>query len=94
MTLIVVIRALISWVNPDPYNPIVRFLSATTDPMLEPIRQRLPNTGMFDLSPIVLLLLLLFGQYFLVASLLDYSNQLRIEAGGLPRVELHQTFHV
>lgn len=82
MTLIVVIRALISWVNPDPYNPIVRFLASTTDPMLEPIRERLPDTGMFDLSPIVLLLLLMFGQYFLVSTLVDYSEKLRIEARG------------
>lgn len=80
MILIVIIRALISWVNPDPYNPIVRFLTATTDPLLEPIRQRLPSTGMFDLSPIVLLALLMFGQYFLVQTLLDFSSELKIEA--------------
>ena len=42
---IIIIRALLSWVNPDPYNPIVRFLAAVTDPVLAPIRRRLPYLG-------------------------------------------------
>jgi YggT family protein len=59
---IVVARALISWVNPDPYNPIVRFLHNATDPVLYRIRRVLPMTfGGFDFSPLVLL----FGLYFL-----------------------------
>jgi YggT family protein len=59
---IVVARALISWVNPDPYNPIVRFLHNATDPVLFRIRRVLPMTfGGFDFSPLVLL----FGLYFL-----------------------------
>ncbi|PLX79521.1 MAG: YggT family protein [Desulfuromonas sp.] len=53
---IVVARALISWVNPDPYNPIVRFLHNVTDPVLDRIRRILPfNLGGIDISPIVLL---------------------------------------
>lgn len=54
---IVVARALISWVNPDPYNPIVRFLHNVTDPVLDRIRRLLPvSFGGFDLSPIILLI--------------------------------------
>lgn len=53
---IVIGRAIISWVNPDPYNPIVRFLYNATDPVLDKIRRLLPiNFGGIDLSPIVLL---------------------------------------
>ena len=57
---IVIARALISWVSPDPYNPIVRFLHNATDPVLFRLRRMLPflQAGGFDLSPIVLLLLL------------------------------------
>jgi YggT family protein len=54
---IVVARALVSWVNPDPYNPIVRFLYNATEPVLSRLRRLLPlELGGFDLSPIVLLL--------------------------------------
>lgn len=66
---IVVARALISWVNPDPYNPIVRFLHNVTDPALYRIRRLLPfsQAGGFDLSPMILIFLLylvlqLFGR--------------------------------
>ncbi|MDY6847719.1 MAG: YggT family protein [Geoalkalibacter sp.] len=64
---IVIASALISWVNPDPYNPIVRFLRNATDPLLDRIRRALPvQMGGFDLSPIVLI----FGLY-LVSALLN-----------------------
>jgi len=68
---VVVARALISWVSPDPYNPIVRFLHNATDPVLYRIRRLLPflQLGAFDLSPIALLLLLSVAQQ-LVTSLL------------------------
>jgi YggT family protein len=56
---IVIARALVSWVNPDPYNPIVRFLYNVTEPVLARMRRILPlQFGGFDLSPIVLLVLL------------------------------------
>ena len=56
---IVIARALVSWVNPDPYNPIVRFLYNVTEPVLARLRRILPlQLGGFDLSPIVLLVLL------------------------------------
>ncbi len=56
---IVIARALVSWVNPDPYNPIVRFLHSATDPVLDRMRRILPlQLGGMDFSPIVLLLLI------------------------------------
>ena len=56
---IVIARALISWVNPDPYNPIVRFLHNATDPFLDLMRRVVPlQFGGMDFSPIVLLLLI------------------------------------
>ncbi|MDX1580665.1 MAG: YggT family protein [Alphaproteobacteria bacterium] len=65
---IVIARALISWVNPDPYNPIVRFLHSATDPVLYRLRRMLPflQAGTFDFSPIVLLILLSVCQQLVV----------------------------
>ena len=75
---IVIARALISWVNPDPYNPIVRFLHAATDPLLHRIRRLLPaNFGGIDFSPLILIAGLVFLETFLVQSLFDLSRQLR-----------------
>jgi YggT family protein len=51
-------RVLMSWVNPRFDGPVGRFLFETTEPLLSPIRRLLPQTGMIDLSPLVLLLLL------------------------------------
>jgi YggT family protein len=62
---VLIIRALISWVNPDPWNPIVQFLYRITEPVLRPIRQRLPMTGI-DFSPIIVILAIMFLQRFLV----------------------------
>lgn len=65
---IVIGRALISWVNPDPYNPIVRFLHNATDPVLYRIRRIIPlQFGGFDFSPIILLLALEIGRKVLIA---------------------------
>ncbi len=72
---IVIARALISWVSPDPYNPIVRFLHSATDPVLYRLRRLLPflQAGGFDLSPIVLLLLLSVVQQVIVSFLLQLA---------------------
>jgi YggT family protein len=76
---VVVVRAIISWVTPDPYNPIVIFLRRSTDPILNPIRRRLPfalsRTGI-DFSPLILLLGIIFLQKFLVKSLYELSYRL------------------
>jgi len=68
---VVIARALVSWVNPDPYNPIVRFLHNATDPVLYRLRRMLPflQAGTFDFSPIVLLILLSVVQQIIVAFL-------------------------
>src|SRR5262245_48517094 len=72
---IIVIRALISWVNPDPWNPIVRFLYQVTEPVLRPIRRRLPNTGI-DFSPLVVILGIYFLQWFLVPVLVKTAYRI------------------
>ena len=67
---LIIIRALISWVNPDPYNPIVQFLYKTTDPLLEPFRRVIPMSRMgLDISPIFALLVIWFLKLFLVPTL-------------------------
>lgn len=67
---IIIIRALLSWVNPDPYNPIVQFLYSITEPVMYRVRKFLPMTGIgIDLSPIIVILGIIFLQEFLVKSL-------------------------
>jgi len=67
---IIIIRALLSWVNPDPHNPIVQFLYSITEPVLYRVRQLIPMSGMgIDFAPIVVLLAIIFIQSFVVQSL-------------------------
>ncbi len=67
---IIIGRALISWVNPDPYNPIVRFLREVTDPVLSRIRRVLPlAAGGIDFSPMILIAGIIFLRGFLVPTL-------------------------
>ena len=73
---LILIRALISWVNPDPYNPFVQFLHRTTEPLLEPVRRLLPM-GRIDFSPIIVFILIMFLQSFLVESLKDFGYHMR-----------------
>lgn len=70
---IVIIRALLTWVNPDPRNPIVRFLHNATEPVLYPVRRALPFMGGIDLSPLVVIVVIYFLQVFLVGSLQDLA---------------------
>jgi YggT family protein len=75
---IIIARAVLSWVNPDPFNPIVRFLYRVTEPVLRPIRHRLPTFSMgIDLSPMVVILAIYFLDTFLVYSLRDLALSLR-----------------
>jgi YggT family protein len=72
---IIIIRAVLSWVSPDPYNPIVRFINNVTEPVLYQIRRRLPvSFGGIDLSPVIVLLIIMFLQNFVVRSLLHFSR--------------------
>ncbi|MFO7988991.1 MAG: YggT family protein [Thermodesulfobacteriota bacterium] len=67
---IIIAGAVLSWVNPDPYNPIVRFINTATEPVLYQVRKRLPvNFGGIDISPIVVLMAIMFLQAFVVNTL-------------------------
>jgi YggT family protein len=73
----VIARAVLSWVSPDPFNPIVRFINNVTEPILYPIRTKLPVVfGGIDLSPIIVLLGVMFFRAFLVNSLLRTAQTL------------------
>jgi YggT family protein len=76
---VIIARAVLSWVNPDPYNPIVRFIYNATEPVLYRIRRTLPfaYAGGLDLSPIIVLAGIMFLQIFLVQSLLQMAVQLQ-----------------
>ena len=78
---IVIISALISWVNPDPYNPIVRFLHAVTEPVFRPIRRIIGyRLGPVDISPMVVILGIMFVKYFIIQSLIEVAYKLK---GGI-----------
>jgi YggT family protein len=76
---LILIRALISWVSPDPFNPIVQFLEKVTEPILYPIRKVLPFTfrSGIDLSPIIAFFIIMFFKSFLVSTLLDLAIRFR-----------------
>jgi YggT family protein len=77
---ILIARAVISWVNPDPRNPIVQFLYAVTEPLIRTVRQRLPmNLRYFpvDIAFLVVFALVLFLEYGIVPALLDMAMRLR-----------------
>lgn len=76
---IIIIRALLSWVNPDPYNPIVQFLTRITEPALKPIRKLMPpwKMGGLDLSPLVAILALIFLEYALIGNLREWGVSMK-----------------
>lgn len=77
---VVIIAAILSWVNPDPYNPIVRFIHAVTEPALRPIRKLLPLRLPVDISSLILLGIIYFLQRFLIASLIELGYRIK---GGM-----------
>jgi YggT family protein len=75
---IIIVRTVLSWFNPNPYSPGMRFLINITEPVLYRVRRLLPLSGVgLDLSPIIVIFGLMFVQYFLVSSLYDLSSTLR-----------------
>ena len=72
-TWIVIARALISWVNPDPWNPIVQFLTRATEPVLAPIRRRVGWSMGVDLSPLIAIVIIWFLQIAVVQSIKDLA---------------------
>lgn len=74
---IIIGRAVVSWVNADPYNPIVRFLHRTTEPVLFAVRRRLPvSYSGFDFSPVLVILAIAFIRAFVVQTLLQMALRL------------------
>jgi len=74
---LILIRALVSWVNPDPFNPLVQFLVRTTEPVLEPIRRILPAMAL-DISPFLAFLMIIFVRSFVVQTLLDIGLRMKL----------------
>ncbi len=72
---VLIARAIISWVSPDPFNPIVRFLHRATEPVLRPIRRRLPEMPI-DFSPMIVIIAIIFLQRFLVKTLYQIAGSL------------------
>jgi YggT family protein len=77
---VVLIRALLSWVNPDPNNVIVRMLHDITEPILVPIRKMLPFSlkMTIDISPLIAFLVIMFLKFFLVQTLRDLAFRMRV----------------
>lgn len=75
-TFVILGRVVVSWVNADPYNPIVQILYQATEPVLRPIRRLLPFMGGLDLSPLVLIMLIVFARGFVVMSMRDLARLL------------------
>ena len=73
---VIIARALISWVNPDPRNPIVQFLNRVTEPVLAPIRRWVGVRMGMDLSPIVVILIITFLQIAVVDSLKELAMRM------------------
>ena len=71
LMLIILITSLLSWVQPDPRNPIVRVLHGIVDPILHPIRVLLPAMGGMDFSPLVALLILQMLQKLLTSAVIS-----------------------
>jgi len=67
--IIVIARAVLSWVSPDPYNPVVRIIIQLSEPLLYPLRRRIPAFGGMDLSPMLVILAAYFLDDFIVPSL-------------------------
>lgn len=73
---IIIARAVLSWVNPDPYNPIVRFIYNVTEPVLKAVRSKIPGIEGIDISPIIVIFGIYFLQAFVVKSLFDVAKNL------------------
>ena len=81
---VIIARAVISWVNPDPWNPIVQFLDRATEPVLMPIRRRLGWRTGIDLSPLIAILIIVFLQIAVVQSIQQLGAYLEMSPRGTP----------
>ena len=73
---IIIVSSLLTWVNPDPYNPIVRFLYSVTDPVLRPIRKRLGMAMGIDISPLIVIFAIMFARSFIIKTLYDLASKM------------------
>ena len=73
---LIFVRALISWVSPDPYNSIVQFLYKVTEPLLQPIRRFMPRMAI-DLSPLIAFLMIVFVRMAIINSLITFGHSLK-----------------
>ncbi len=74
---VIIARAILSWINPDPYNPIVRFLYNITEPVLHAVRSRIPASfGGIDFSPLIVLLAIVFLDNVVVSSLISMAHRM------------------
>lgn len=75
---IVIIRTILSWIRPNPFNPLVRIIYGLVDPVTYRLSRILPTRiGMFDIAPFVVILIIIFLQKFLIGSLFDLAMHLR-----------------
>lgn len=75
---VIIIAALVSWVNPDPYNPVVRILYGLTEPVLRPVRRLIGfRLGPVDISPMIVILGIYFIKKFLIVTLVDLGYKLK-----------------
>lgn len=81
---VIIVQAILSWVNPDPYNPIIRFFYSLTEPIYSRLRRRLPLFyGGIDFSPMFVIIVLIFLREFLVNVLMTLAGMLITKGGGL-----------
>jgi len=73
---VVIARAILSWVSPDPYNPIVRFIHNATEPVLYRVRSKIPYMGGLDLSPLMVIAAIYFLRIFVVDSLYHLARMM------------------
>ncbi len=74
---IIIARAVLSWVSPDPYNPIVRFIHNVTEPVMAPARRLMPiGFGAIDFSPMIVLLIVIFLRLFVVNTFMRMAANL------------------
>ena len=78
---LVIARCVLSFVSPDPRNQLVHFVYASTEPLMMKVRRYIPQMGMMDLSPIILIAIIYFLNIFLVGSLYTYGQKILLSAG-------------
>jgi YggT family protein len=75
---LILIRAVVSWLSPDPNNPIVQFLYRVTEPVLEPVRRLVPTWRIgIDLSPLIVFLVIVFLRQFVVDTLAELAARMQ-----------------